>query len=67
MSKLLSIAVFLLILWVIFRVVLAVTSFFLHILLIVAVILAVLWLLKKYVAHNKAAENFVERISEGFL
>lgn len=47
MSKLLSLAVFLLILWVILRVALAVTGVFLHLLWIIAVVLAVLWLIGK--------------------
>lgn len=45
--KLLSIAVVLLILWVILRVALAVTGVFLHALWIIAVILVVLWLIGK--------------------
>ena len=44
MSSLLSLAVFLMILWVILRVALAVTGIFLHLLWIIAIILAVLWL-----------------------
>lgn len=47
MNKILGLAIFLLIIWVILRVALAVTSVFLHILLIVAVMLVVFWLLKK--------------------
>ena len=47
MSKLLVLAVFLLILWVILRVALAVTGVFLHLLWIFAIILAVLWLVGK--------------------
>ena len=47
MSKLLSIAVVLLILWVVLKVVLAVTSGVLHVLWIIAVILAVMWLVGK--------------------
>ncbi len=48
MSKLIVLAIFLLILWVILRVALAVTGVFLHLLWIVAVILAVLWLVGKF-------------------
>jgi len=44
MSKLLGLAVFLLILWVVLRVALAITGIFLHLLWIIAVILAMLWL-----------------------
>jgi hypothetical protein len=44
MSKLLVLAAFLLILWVVLRVALAITGAFLHLLWIIAVILAVLWL-----------------------
>lgn len=47
MNKVLILAVFLLILWVVLRVALAVTGAFLHLLWIVAVILAVLWLFGK--------------------
>ena len=47
MSKLLSLAVFLLIVWVVLRVALAVTGVFLHLLWIAAVILAVMWLIGK--------------------
>ncbi|MES2476174.1 MAG: hypothetical protein V4640_10360 [Verrucomicrobiota bacterium] len=47
MSKLLSLAVLLLIIWVILRVALAVTGVFLHILWVIAVILAILWLVGK--------------------
>jgi hypothetical protein len=47
MSKLLGLAIFLLILWVILRVALAITGVFLHALWIIAVILAVLWLVGK--------------------
>jgi hypothetical protein len=44
MSKLIILAIALLILWVVLRAALAVTGGFLHLLWIVAVILAVLWL-----------------------
>lgn len=44
MSKLLVLAIFLLILWVVLRVALALTGVFLHGLWIIAVVLAVLWL-----------------------
>ncbi len=47
MSKLLSLAIVLMILWVILRVALAVTGVFLHALWIIAIILAVLWLVGK--------------------
>ena len=47
MSKLLVLAIFLMILWVILRVALAVTGVFLHLLWIIAIILAILWLLEK--------------------
>lgn len=47
MSKLLALAVFLLILWVVLRVALAITGVFLHLLWVIAVILAVLWLVGK--------------------
>lgn len=47
MSKLLSIAVFLLILWVVLRVALALTGVFLHLLWVAAIILAVMWVIQK--------------------
>lgn len=47
MSKLLSLAVLLLIVWVILRVALAVTGVFLHLLWVFAVVLAVIWLIGK--------------------
>lgn len=47
MSKLLGLAVFLLILWVILRVALALTGVALHLLWIAAVIFAILWLVGK--------------------
>lgn len=47
MSKLLSVAFLLLIIWVILKVALAVTSVTLHLLWIIAIILAVLWLFGK--------------------
>jgi hypothetical protein len=47
MSKLLSLAVLLLIVWVILKVALAVTGAFLHILWILAVILFVIWVVGK--------------------
>lgn len=47
MSKLLILAIFLLILWVVLRVALAITGVFLHLLWIIAIILAVLWLIGK--------------------
>ena len=45
--KLLSLAIFLLILWAVLKLALAVTGAFLHILWIVAVILFVFWLIDK--------------------
>ena len=45
MSKLLLLAIFLVILWVVLRVALAITGVVLHLLWIIAIILAVLWLL----------------------
>ena len=45
--KLLSLAVFLLILWAVLKLALAVTGVFLHLLWIVAVILFVFWLIGK--------------------
>jgi hypothetical protein len=47
MSKILVLAIFLLILWVVLRVALAVTGVFLHLLWIFAIILAVMWLIGK--------------------
>ncbi len=47
MSKLLSLAVFLLILWVVLWVFLKITGLFLHLLWIAAIILAVMWLVGK--------------------
>lgn len=47
MNSLLAAAVFLLILWVVLRIALAVTGVFLHLLWIVAIVLAVLWLFGK--------------------
>lgn len=47
MSKLLSLAVLLLIVWVIFRVALAVTSVALHLIWVAAVVLALFWLVGK--------------------
>ncbi len=47
MSKLLSLAVFLLILWAVLRIALALTGVFLHLLWIAAIILAVMWLVGK--------------------
>jgi len=47
MSKLLILAVFLVILWVILRVALAITGVFLHLLWVVAIILAIIWLVGK--------------------
>lgn len=47
MSKLLSLAVLLLIVWVVLRVALAVTGVFLHLLWIAAIVLAILWVIGK--------------------
>jgi hypothetical protein len=47
MSKLLSLAVLLLIIWVILKVALAVTGAFLHVLWIIAVVLIILWIVGK--------------------
>lgn len=47
MSKLLVAAVFLLILWVVLRVALAITGVLLHLLWIIPIILVVLWLVGK--------------------
>ena len=47
MSSLLGTALFLLILWVVLRVALAVTGLFLHLLWIIAIVLAVIWLVGK--------------------
>lgn len=47
MSKLLILAVFLVILWVILRVALALTGVFLHLLWVAAVVLAIIWLVGK--------------------
>ena len=47
MSKLLSLAAFLLILWVIMWVALKITGVFLHLLWIVAIILVVMWIVGK--------------------
>jgi hypothetical protein len=47
MSKLLIIAVLLLIAWVVLRLALALTGAFLHLLWIIAVVLAVMWLIGK--------------------
>jgi hypothetical protein len=47
MSKLLILAIFLVILWVILRVALAITGVFLHLLWVAAIILAIFWLVGK--------------------
>jgi hypothetical protein len=47
MSKILVLAVFLLVLWVILRLALALTGVFLHLLWIAAIILVVMWLIGK--------------------
>lgn len=48
MSKLIYIAILLVIIWVILRVALAVTGLFLNALWVIAVILAILWLIGKF-------------------
>lgn len=52
MSKILVLAVFLLILWVVLRLALALTGVFLHLLWIAAIILAVMWLVGKIRGKN---------------
>ena len=47
MSKLLLLALLLLVVWVVLRVALAVTGVFLHVLWIIAVILAIVWVVGK--------------------
>lgn len=47
MSKLLGIAIFLLVLWVVLWVALKVTGVFLHLLWVVAIILFVMWVIGK--------------------
>lgn len=47
MSKLLGLAILLLILWIVLRLALAITGAFLHLLWIAAIILAVMWLVGK--------------------
>ena len=47
MNKLLALAVFLLIAWVVLRLALAMTSVLLHLLWIAAVIIAIIWLIGK--------------------
>lgn len=47
MSKLLVLAVLLLVSWIILRVALAITGVFLHVLWIAAILLAVLWMVGK--------------------
>lgn len=47
MNPLIGLAIFLLILWIVLRLALAVTGVFLHVLWIVAIVLAVLWLVGK--------------------
>ena len=47
MSKLLGLAVFLLVLWVILWLALKITGVFLHLLWIIAIILVVLWVIGK--------------------
>ncbi|MBA2241951.1 MAG: hypothetical protein H0W04_03540 [Chthoniobacterales bacterium] len=50
MHTLLWWAVGLVILWIVARVFLAITSFLLHVLLIIAVIISVIWLVKRFAA-----------------
>ena len=47
MNSLLGTAIFLLILWLVLRIALAVTGVFLHVLWVIAIVLAVLWLVGK--------------------
>jgi hypothetical protein len=47
MSKLLLLAIFMMVLWVVLRVALTLTGFFLHLIWIFAVLFAVLWLVGK--------------------
>ncbi len=47
MNKLLALAILLLVVWVILKVALAITSVSLHLLWIIAIVLAVLWLVGK--------------------
>jgi len=47
MSKLIVLAVFLLVLWVVLRVALAITGVFLHLLWIFAIVLLLLWIVAK--------------------
>lgn len=56
MSKLLILAVFLVILWVILRVALAITGVFLHLLWVAAIILAIFWLVGKLRGGTSQAE-----------
>jgi hypothetical protein len=54
MSKLLILAVLLMITWIVLRVALAITGVFLHLLWVIAIILAVLWLIGKVRGTGKA-------------
>jgi hypothetical protein len=56
MSKILILAVFLVILWVILRVALAITGVFLHLLWVVAIILAIIWLVGKLRGATNGAD-----------
>lgn len=47
MNPLLILAILLVLAWVVLRVALAVTGFFLHLLWIAAIVLAVVWLIRK--------------------
>lgn len=48
MSKLLILAAFLVILWVVLRLALAITGVFLHLLWVAAIVLAIFWLVGKF-------------------
>lgn len=56
MSKLLILAVSLVILWVILRVALAITGVFLHLLWVAAIVLAIIWLVNKLRGGTSPAE-----------
>ena len=47
MNKLLALAVFLLVLWVVLRIALALTGVFLHLIWIAAVVMTVIWIIGK--------------------
>lgn len=52
MNPLLVLAIFLALAWVVLRVALAVTGFFLHLLWIAALILIVIWLVRKVTSRS---------------